>query len=176
MSPFLLQAANLASQKDSAGILIVSGNKLAANELLYRNSHLRLCRVRRLSIEQLSQELSRKRLAEEGRTTATPLALDAITRRAVNALARSRALSYFGVVADAPRFSGAVLRTLRELRLEGIEISSLAQAGVVAADLGLFLERYAKELEEHELTDLAYRLAVAAKVVNEENTISAGFR
>ena len=64
----------------------------------------------------------------------------------MNALARSRALSYFGVVADAPRFSGAVLRTLKELRLEGIEISSLAQAGAVAADLGLFLERYAKEL------------------------------
>ena len=69
----------LASQKDSAGILIVSRNKLAADELVYRNSHLRLCGVRRLSIEQLSQELSRKRLAEEGRTTATALALDAIT-------------------------------------------------------------------------------------------------
>ena len=157
----------LVRQRDSAGLLIVSRNKLAADELVYRNSHLRLRGVRRLSIEQLSQELSRKRLAEEGRTTASALALDAITRRAVNALARSSALSYFNSVADAPRFSGAVLRTLRELRLEGIEMSSLAQAGVAAADLGLFLERYAKELEERKLTDLAFRLAVAAEVVND---------
>jgi hypothetical protein len=35
-------------------------------------------------------------------------------------------------------------------------MSSLAQAGAGAADLGLLLERHSKELEEHKLTDLAY--------------------
>jgi ATP-dependent helicase/nuclease subunit B len=156
----------LAQQNDSAGLLIVSRNKLAADELVYRNSDLRLCGVHRLSIEQLSQELSRKRLAEEGRTTATVLTLDVITRRAVNAVAQSRELRYFGSVADTPRFSSAVLRTLSELRLEGVDMSSIAQAGASAADLGMFLERYAKELEEHKLTDLAYRLAAAAEVID----------
>jgi len=157
----------LAQQKDSAGLLVVSRNKLAADELVYRNSHLTLCGVHRLTIEQLSQELSRKRLAEEGLTTATALTLDVIARRAVNAIVRSRELSYFRSVADAPRFGSAVLRTLSELRLEGVEMSSLKQAGAGAADLAIFLECYAKELEEHRLTDLAYRLAAAAEVVDE---------
>jgi ATP-dependent helicase/nuclease subunit B len=157
----------LAQQNDSAGLLIVSRNKLAADELVYRNSHLRLCGLHRLSIEQLAQELSRKRLAEAGRTTATALTLEVITRRAVNAIVRLGALSYFGSVADAPRFSSAVLRTLSELRLEGVEMSSLAQGGAGGADLSLFLECYAKELEEHQLTDLACRLAAAAEVVDD---------
>jgi hypothetical protein len=129
----------LAQQNDSAGLLIVSRNKLAADELVYRNSHLRLCGLHRLSIEQLAQELSRKRLAEAGRTTATALTLEVITRRAVNAIVRLGALSYFGSVADAPRFSSAVLRTLSELRLEGVEMSSLAQGGRAALILASFL-------------------------------------
>lgn len=156
----------LAGQRESAGLLIVSGNKLAADELVYRNSHLPLCGVYRLNSEQLAQELSRKRLAAEGRATATALTLDVITRRSVNAIARSAALGYFGSVADAPRFSSAVLRSLSELRLEGVELSSLAQAGAAAADLARFFECYAKELEEYRLTDLAYRLAAAAEVVD----------
>jgi ATP-dependent helicase/nuclease subunit B len=157
----------LTQQIDSSGLLVVSKNKLAADELLYRNSQLTFCGVHRLTIEQLSQELSRKRLAKQGLATATTLTLDVITRRAVNAIVRSRKLSYFGSVADAPRFGSAVLRTLSELRLEGVEISSLAQAGASASDLSIFLQRYTKELKEYKLTDLAYRLAAAAEVVDE---------
>ena len=123
----------LMGQKNSAGILIVSRNKLAADELVYRNSHFGLCGVYRLSIEQLAQELSRRQLAEEGRTTASALVLDAITRRSVDAVARDGGLRYFGSVATAPRFSGAVLRTLRELRLERIERSRLFHSGPAAA-------------------------------------------
>lgn len=105
-----------------------------------------LCGVYRLTIEQLAQELSRKHVAEEGRTTASALVLDAVTRRSVDAVARDGSLKYFGGVATAPRFSGAALRTLRELRLERIERSRLSHSGPAAADLGIFLDRYTREL------------------------------
>jgi ATP-dependent helicase/nuclease subunit B len=157
----------LAEQKDFPGVLIISRNKLAADELVYRGSHLPLHGIRRLSIEQLSQELARKRLAEEGRRTGTGLALDAITRRSINVLARSNSLGYFGSVADTPRFSGAVLRTLRELRLEGIDVSSLVRAGESAGDLGILLDQYGRELEDYELSDFPYRVRVAISVVKE---------
>jgi ATP-dependent helicase/nuclease subunit B len=164
--PLLASAADfLARQSDAPGILIVSRNKLAADELVYRNSHLGLRGVRRLSIEQLAQELSRKTLAEDGRTTATSLSLDAITRKSIDAMAGG--LKYFGSVADAPRFSGAVLRTLRELRLEGIESALLSASGVAAADLGLLLDRYAQELGDFALTDIALRLSVARDVAEQ---------
>jgi ATP-dependent helicase/nuclease subunit B len=156
----------LIGQKNSPGVLIVSRNKLAADELVYRNSHLGLCGVYRLSIEQLAQELSRKQVAEEGRTTASALVLDAVTRRSVDAVARDGALKYFGSVATAPRFSGAALRTLRELRLERIERSRLSQSGPAAADLGIFLDRYTRELTDYQVTDLGHRLDVAVDTVN----------
>lgn len=164
--PLLAAAADfLTRHKKASGILIVSRNKLAADELVYRNSHLGLAGVRRLSIEQLAQELSRKRLAEDGRTTATSLALDAITRKSIDAVAGR--LKYFGAVADAPRFSGAVLRTLRELRLEAIESALLAASGVAAADLGLLLDHYAQELADFALADIALRLSIAKDVADE---------
>jgi ATP-dependent helicase/nuclease subunit B len=155
----------LLEHKDSAGIVIVSRHKLAADQLVYRNSHLGLRGIHRLTIEQLAHELSRRHLAEAGHTTASPLALDAVTRRSVDAIAQAGGLRYFGSVAAAPRFSGAVLRTLRELRLEGVEESQLSKSGPAASDLGMFLSRYARELTSYQLTDLSHRLGAAIDTV-----------
>lgn len=162
----LLGAADrfLAQHQRSRGIIIVTKNKLAADELVYRNSHLGLCGVYRLTVEQLAQELSRKRMAEQGRKTASLLTLDAITRRSVNATAGS--LNYFRDVARTPRFSGSLLRTLREIRLSGVESSVLSRGGPAPKDIGILLNQYQLELADHEFTDLRDRIDVAVEIAS----------
>lgn len=73
--PLVMAAAAFRTDnRGSPGIVIVTRNKLAADELVYRSSHLGLCGVYRLTTEQIVQELSRKRKSCKTRIS-TPVKL-----------------------------------------------------------------------------------------------------
>ncbi len=119
--------------------------------------------MHRVTLVQAASELARSAMAERGLAPLSSLGGEAVAARiAQQALAQGE-LAYFHPVAALPGFSRALARTLRDLRLAGAQIATLAGAGAPAADLARLLERYQAELDERSLVDLPGLLALATE-------------
>jgi ATP-dependent helicase/nuclease subunit B len=116
----------------------------------------------RLSLTEFAAHAARAGSIEGRRAPATHAAAEAVAARAVFECAAG--LTYFTPVASMPGFSRALARTVHELRLAGIDSSSLAGRDEATADIGLLLARIEHEFGRAAMDDRAalFRAATAA--------------
>ena len=118
--------------------------------------------VYRSTFTGLVANLATEELARQNLAPITGLGTEALAARSIHACRAT--LAYFGKVADAPGFPGALAATLSELRMEAIDRRELANSGVAGADLALLLECYEKDLASRSLADYATMCSLAAEV------------
>jgi RecB family exonuclease len=99
-------------------------------------------------------------MAARGIVSVGSLGVEAMVRRAVNALGSGGALGRYARIADGPGFARAISHVLTELRLAGLAPEAL---GDVAPDLLRLLRAYEAELAEANLTDWPGLLAIATE-------------
>ena len=125
----------------------------------------------RFSFTELAARAAAARLAGERRVPATPAGAEAIAARAAFDAIAARELAYFAPVAALPGFPKALARTVHELRLAGVDPSTLANASGAAvlgagamADLAALLARVEEQLARGAVDDRAalFRLAADA--------------
>lgn len=109
----------------------------------------------RTTLERLAARLAAPGLAVSGRTPASPLALLAVAARATHRLRAEKALPYFAEVAERPGFPAAVVRTLGEIRMNGLGADALAAIPGSCADLAKLAGAVERELAEAGLADRA---------------------
>lgn len=104
-------------------------------------------------------------MARRGLAPLSALGVEAIAARVIHAERASRPFAYFEAVAAMPGFARALAKTLSELRLARVAPSSLKETGAPGEDLARLLTRYALELEDRSLADLArvFELAPGAR-------------
>lgn len=113
-----------------------------------------------VTLPRLAAALAGPSLAARGVAVAGHLVLEAVCARLVHEHASAGALGRFEPIADRPGLVRALARTLRELRLAGVEASSLASAPELAA----LLVAYERALAAAQLADRAAVLRAAAEV------------
>jgi ATP-dependent helicase/nuclease subunit B len=94
-------------------------------------------------------------MARLGLAPLSALGVEAIAARVIHAERSLRPFAYFEAVAAMPGFARALARTLSELRLARVAPSSLKETGAPGEDLARLVTRYAMELEDRSLADLA---------------------
>ena len=112
---------------------------------------------------QFAAELARPEMARLGLAPLSSLGVEALAARVIHAESVSQPFAYFGAVAAMPGFARALARTISELRLARVAPSSLRETGAPGADLARLLTRYALELEDRSLADLAAVFEMAAE-------------
>ncbi len=153
--------------REGGPVLLLAANRGAADDLVRESAAegRGLFAVYRATPAQLAAELAAVPLAALGRAPATGLAEEALAARAVAGATAAGALSYFGPVVAYPGFPRALVRTLGELRREGIAADRLAQAGAAGGDLHALAAQYAAALERWHLADEAEVWRLAAETV-----------
>src|SRR5438876_2494341 len=121
--------------------------------------------IQRLTLNRLIGILAASDLAVSGGVAAAGLAAEAVAARAAFRLKDDPRIAYFSPVVGLPGFSGALARTLAELRLAGITPAALAGLDQRCAALAPLLERFTAELHEASLLDRAAMIAAARAVV-----------
>jgi CRISPR/Cas system-associated exonuclease Cas4 (RecB family) len=119
--------------------------------------------LHRTTLVQFAAELARPEMARRRLAPLSALGVEAIAARVIHAERGSRPFAYFEAVAAMPGFARALARTLSELRLARVAPSSLRETGAPGEDLARLLTRYALELEERSLADLAGVFEMAAE-------------
>jgi len=159
-------AAWLGARAPAAEVLVVGPSWEACDDLVRATTARTGARfgTLRLTLDRLAVRLATPALARDRCAPATGLSLSAVAARAVHLVLAERGLAYFTPVADRPGFPLAVVRTLAELRLNGVAPEALAALGALGRDLGMLAGRVARELEEAGLADRAivFQAAVAA--------------
>jgi ATP-dependent helicase/nuclease subunit B len=161
-----------------AECVIVAASRAAADDFARDLAHERGATfgMHRFSLTQLAARLAAPVLAGERLAPTTPLGMHAVAARSLFEATRSRALSYFGPVADSPGFSRALARTLEELSLAMVPVGALQGAGRSAADLGALLERFDEQLRAASAADRFHFLSAATKVALDGAGVHAGRR
>jgi ATP-dependent helicase/nuclease subunit B len=119
--------------------------------------------LHRTTLVQFAAELARPEMARLGLATLSTLGVEAIAARVIHTERVSKPFAYFEAVAAMPGFARALARTLNELRLARVAPSSLRETGAPGEDLARLLTRYALELEDRSLADLARVFEMAAE-------------
>jgi RecB family exonuclease len=102
-------------------------------------------------------------MARLGVAPLSALGVEAIAARVIHIERVSKPFAYFEAVAAMPGFARALARTLTDLRLARVAPSSLRETGAPGEDLARLLTRYALELEDRSLADLARVFEMAAE-------------
>jgi len=158
-------------------VLIVSATRMAADELA-RSFCLKTggaFGIHRFSPGALAIEIASERLALSGKSVLSGIAVDALAARAVQDCRTSSGLSWFEPVATTPGFFRALASTLREIRLNNIDIAILAGSGPAGSDLALLVAAYERYLTEAGLADSAEIYRTAATVVRDGRHRFSGF-
>jgi hypothetical protein len=117
----LTRATEFINQFKSAyNVVLVSGSRSAADELVYLCCDSVVRGVHRFTLRQLAGEMARPSLAARGWIAAERLPLEAIIRQLVHNEETRKGLNYFGEVSSTPHFATALYQTLNELRWEGV--------------------------------------------------------
>src|SRR5213078_1162383 len=148
-------AAWLGARAPAAEVLVVGPSWEACDDLVRAATARTGARFGTLrpTLDRLAVRLATPALARDRCAPATGLSLSAVAARAVHLVLAERGLAYFTPVADRPGFPLAVVRTLAELRLNGVAPEALAALGALGRDLGMLAGRVARELEEAGLAD-----------------------
>jgi RecB family exonuclease len=139
-------------------ILLLAPTRTAADELvrqycIQRNGAFG---IHRFTLPQFAYILTAERLAEDGRSFLTGVAMDALAARAV----QNCKLTWFEPVANTPGFFRALASTINELRLNDI-----APAAIQNVDLAKLLAEFDRNLQEGEAADLAAAYKTAIDVI-----------
>jgi CRISPR/Cas system-associated exonuclease Cas4 (RecB family) len=89
------------------------------------------------------------------------LGIEALAARIVHAAATANQLPYFAPVAQTPGFARALAKTIAELRLQNVDLRTLAETGPPGRDLAHLLTLYEQELAERSIADLPLLLRLA---------------
>ena len=113
----------------------------------------------RVGMGRLAATLAAPLLAELGLVPVGVLSLEALCARVVHRMGEQGTLGRFASVADKPGLPRALARTVRELRLSGVEPGT----DLGDADLGRVYTAFAAELHDAKLADRADVLRLAIK-------------
>jgi len=129
----------------------------------------------RTTLDRLASRLAAPGLAATERAPASGLALVAVAARAIHRLRSEKALPYFADVAERPGFPAAVVRTLGEIRMNGLAADALARIPGGCADLARLAAAVAAELAQAKLADRAdvFEAAIAAITAARRGAVSA---
>jgi ATP-dependent helicase/nuclease subunit B len=125
--------------------------------------------LHRFSVTQFASRLARRSLADEGRVAITRLAQEAMSANAAFTVLRDGGLPYFTPVASFPGFARSVASTITELRLAGVPVEELSEAGVSARDVARLLAEFDEQLEAQSASDIADLFSVAATTAADED-------
>ena len=100
-----------------------------------------------ISLRNLARVLAEPRLCAFGLTEISAIGREAL----IASIAPQAKLDYLAPIAHTPGFARALSRTLRELRMEGVNAQD---------DLAILLALYEKELHERNYADVATRVSV----------------
>jgi CRISPR/Cas system-associated exonuclease Cas4 (RecB family) len=156
-------------------ITIVASTRGAADDLARRVTALRGATfgLSRFSLTQLAARIAATRLAGEGIAPSTSLGVEAVASRVAFDAAEAGTLDYFGLVARTPGFPRALARTLADLRLAGLDSSTLTRAGRAGHDLAVLVRQSESEFAEGSTADRAALLAAATAGVAGEAFLRA---
>jgi ATP-dependent helicase/nuclease subunit B len=121
--------------------------------------------LHRFSFTQLAARVAAPALAADGVSPGTTLGGEAVAARAAFEATRDEALEYFRPVARMPGFARALSRTLRELRLAGVDAARLTPLGAAGADLARLLERFDEQFALASSADRARLFRAAARTL-----------
>lgn len=148
------------------GVLVVAPARGAADDLVRASVHSGAGRfgATRLTPRQLAADLALHALARDGAAPLSQLGAVALSARAVAAVREQSQLEFLEDVAGYPGFARALAATLRELRLAGAAIETLADAGQIGPDLRRLLAAQSQAMAQLRLADDAdlWRAAAAA--------------
>lgn len=117
--------------------------------------------IHRLTFLQFARQAAQSQMAENSLVPLSAIGAEALAAHVIfNIRTKSGLLKYFRPVASLPGFSKALARTLRDLRLAGVQPEDLQGSGP-AEDLSILLHDYERELEERAFADLAEVLKLA---------------
>jgi len=156
----LLEAASAFISEYSEAVVLAPSHS-AGEELAHRSPGI--AGLHRLTIVQLALDLARPAMAEQRIAPLTPLGLEALAARAIFAAQEAKELTYFDRIAKMPGFARSLARTIRELRLAGVDRKKLAKSCEAGADLAKLIARYEDELNARKLADIAGVFALASE-------------
>ena len=161
----------LESQPRASEILVIASVKEAADDLVraFAVSRGAMLGVHRMTLNRLVGLLAAEELADAGLAPADGLAAEAVAARAVFRLVPSGALAHFEPVLNRPGFSGALARTLIELRWNDVGVDELRALGGAGGAIAATLAQFDAELAEAKLIDRAGMLKVATRAVLASN-------
>jgi superfamily I DNA/RNA helicase/RecB family exonuclease len=167
---FLAAADFVWSFPRGSEILLIGPSREAIDELVHRLTAQAGASFgwHRFTLLQLASLLAQPALAEQGLVHASELGSLALVARTVHGALHSAPkggtpLSCLEPVTHFPGFIRALASTLTEVRLAGIEPSSLQSLADPGPDLATLLKRYAAELREAQVADRAMLLAAATE-------------
>src|SRR5262249_44373143 len=117
--------------------------------------------VHRFTLASLAVEIASPRLATDGYSILSGVAVEALAARATERCRTRGVLRWFDPVARTPGFFRALASTVSELRANSVELQQLADSGPAGADLAELVREYESALNETRVADLAliYRTA-----------------
>ena len=143
-------------------VLVVGASRGVAEDFARSVSANGTLGVHTVTLTQVVTTLASEEVAARGLTPISGLSQEALAARVVHGT--YDALEYFGPVARMPGFVRALTSTLKELRLESVDLTALKVTGEPGPDLARFAEAYAAELTARGLVDWAMLLTLAESV------------
>lgn len=128
--------------------------------------------LHRFSLRQLAGRVAAARLAQRGMAPSTLLGVEAVAVRATFEALDQNALGYLKPIAQLRSFGRTLASTIEDLRLGNVEVERLAACGPAGADLETLARRYAQELAEVGLSDMATLFRVATEVIGEKAPVN----
>jgi hypothetical protein len=162
---FRVQQSSSTGLKSNDNVVLVSGPRSAADELVYSCCDSVVRGVHRFTLRQLAGEIARPSLTARGWITAERLPFEAIIRQLIHDEETHKGLNYFGEVSSDPHFAAAVYQTSNELRWEGITPDQLIGRGEQAPSSRYCSRACEKTLTERGLADGAAGAAEATRVI-----------
>src|SRR5262249_45967519 len=109
-------------------------------------------------------EIASPKLADEGFSILSGVAIDALAARATERCKSRSALRWFEPVARTPGFFRALASTLVEIRINDIDLERLAAGGPAGGDLAELAREFETALNETRVADLSsiYQTASSA--------------
>ena len=129
--------------------------------------------IKRLTLDALAARLAQLSLTASATAPTSRFSFIAIVARAIHLLVSRNALGYFAPVAAKPGFPVAVARTLSELRMNEVDLGTLARLPRGGKDLAAIAAEVEQQLEAANLADRA-RIFRAALESAEENSTFVG--
>ncbi len=153
-------ASWLAAQGRCTDVVIVGGNRAAADDLVRRVAIAGGATLGwvRTTATQLAVELALPELGRQGRSPVGRTACEALVARLVHSSRQAGALGIYERVVDGPGLARALASTIEELRHAGLTAEDVEPT---APDLARILDGYRAELEASGFVDRAEVLRVA---------------